>query len=121
MTHIKFPYQFDHRKRSAQTSNADHIRDMIEQVLFTSPGERVNRPDFGTGLSELLFAGNSDELATATQFLVQSQLERWLGNRIQVEAIQVESNDNLLTVTVQYLIQNTQEQHVERFQREVPQ
>jgi len=117
---IKFPYQFDHRKRTAQTKYDPHIRDLIEQVLFTAPGERVNRIDFGTGLSELLFSGNSDELATATQFLIQGQLERWLGTLIQVEAVQVDSIDSRLIVTIQYLMQNTQERQVERFEREVP-
>lgn len=117
---IHYPYRFDHRKRTAQTGYDAHIRDLIEQVLFTAPGERVNRVDFGTGLPALLFGGNSDELAVATQFLVQSQLERWLGDLIQVEAIQVDSVDTKLIVTVQYLVQNTQERRVERFEREVP-
>jgi uncharacterized protein len=117
---IKYPYQFDHRKHTAQIGYASHIREMIEQVLFSAPGERVNRPDFGTGLPELLFTGISNELATATQFLVQSQLERWLGNLIQVEAVQVDNNESQLIVTVQYLVQNTQERQVARFEREVP-
>jgi phage baseplate assembly protein W len=117
---IDYPYHFDHRKRSAETTYSDHIRDLIEQVLFTGPGERVNRIDFGTGLPQLLFAGNSDELATATQFLVQGELERWLGDLIQVEAVQVDSEDSRLIVTVQYLMQRTQERQVNRFEREVP-
>ena len=117
---LNFPYQYDHRKRTAETSYDEHIRDLLEQVLFTAPGERVNRIDFGTGLLELLFAGNTDELATTTQFLVQSELERWLGDLIQVEAVQVDSVDTQLIVTIQYLLQRTQERHVDRFEREVP-
>lgn len=117
---LDFPYRFDHRKRTAETSYGAHIRDLLEQVLFTAPGERINRIDFGTGLLELLFAGNTDELATATQFLVQSELERWLGDLIQVEAVQVDSVDTQLIVTIQYLLQHTQERRVDRFAREVP-
>ena len=66
----------------------DHIRDLIEQVLFTAPGERVNRPNFGSGLLQLVFAPNSDELAAATQFLVQGALQQWLGDLIQVEGVE---------------------------------
>ena len=59
---IDFPFQFDRRGRTATTSDAGHVRDMIEQLLFTNPGERVNRPDFGSGLQQLVFAPNSTEL-----------------------------------------------------------
>ena len=74
MAYLDYPYHFDGRGRTAATSNDAHMRDLIEQVLFTAPGERVNRPDFGSGLMQLVFAPNSDELAAATQFLVQGAL-----------------------------------------------
>jgi len=73
MPDIDYPYHFDSRGRTATADYADHVRDLIEQVLFTSPGERVNRPNFGCGLRQLIFAPASDELATATQFLVQGE------------------------------------------------
>lgn len=117
--HIDYPFQIDSRHRTTATSEADHIRDLVEQVLFTAPGERVNRPDFGTGLMQLVFAPNSDELATATQFLVQGALQQWLGNVIQIEAVQVSSQDGVLEVTVQYLIQRSQQRQVAQFSREV--
>jgi phage baseplate assembly protein W len=87
---------------------------MIEQVLFTSPGERVNRPDFGSGLMQLIFAPNSDELATATQFLVQGALQQWLGDLIQVDDLQVESED----ASLQYTIRRTQQRREASFSRE---
>ncbi len=114
---IDYPFQFDRRGHTAQVSTEDHIRDLIEQLLFTSPGERVNRPDFGTGLMQLLFAPNSDELATATQFLVQGALQQWLGELIQVEAVQVESRESTLLVKVQYLVRRNQQRHVAQFSR----
>lgn len=117
---IDFPYHFDTRGRTATTSDDDHIRDMIMQVLFTAPGERVNRPDFGSGLLQLLFAPNSDELATATQFLVQGALQRWLGDVIVVEAVVVESDQSLLRVTVNYLVRRTQQRRVDQFTQVVP-
>jgi len=97
-----FPFHIDGRGRSAETDEDDHIRDMIMQVLFTDPGERVNRPDFGCGLKQLVFKPNSDALATATQFLVQGSLQRWLEAVIQVESVEVEAVDSELRVSLVY-------------------
>lgn len=107
MAHVDFPYRFDSRGRTAETGEADHIRDLIEQVLFTSPGERVMRPDFGSGLLQLVFAPNSEVLAATTQVLVQSALQRWLGDLILVESVRVEAIDSGLKVTVQYVIRQS--------------
>lgn len=112
---IAFPFHFDGRGRTAGTSLDDHIRDLIEQVLFTTPGERVNRPEFGSGLAQLVFAPNSDELASATQFLVQGALQQWLGELIQVDAVRVESEDSMLRVTVEYVIRRSQERRTAEF------
>ena len=99
---LDFPFHIDGRGRSAETDEDDHIRDMIMQVLFTDPGERVNRPDFGCGLKQLVFMPNSDALATATQFLVQGSLQRWLEAVIQVESVEVEAVDSELRVSLVY-------------------
>ena len=116
---IDYPYQIDGRGRTAATSADDHIRDLIEQVLFTAPGERVNRPTFGSGLLQLVFAPNSDELATATQMLVQGALQQWLGDLIQVQAVDVQNQDSALQVTVQYVVRRTQQRQGAQFTREV--
>ena len=116
---IDYPFHLDSRGRAASTGQDEHIRDLIEQVLFTAPGERVNRPTFGSGLMQYVFAPNSDELATATQFLVQGALQQWLGELIQVEAVQVESQEATLQVTVQYRVRATQERQVAQFSRGV--
>src|ERR1041385_8286916 len=105
---LDFPYQFDTRGRTATTDDDDHIRDLIEQVLFTSPGERVNRPTFGCGLNQLVFAPNSPELAAATPLLVQGALQQWLGDLIVVDAVQVESEDATLRVAISYVVRRTQ-------------
>jgi phage baseplate assembly protein W len=107
MIQVDFPYCFDSRGRTAGTDDADHIRDLIYQVLFTSPGERVMRPDFGSGLLQLVFAPNSGILAATTQMLVQSALQRWLGDLIAVEAVGVEAADAALRVTVQYVVRRS--------------
>lgn len=106
---LAFPYGFDARGRTAEAADEDaHVRDLIEQVLFTAPGERVNRPDFGSGLLRLVFAPNSDQLAATTQYLVQGALQQYLGDRIQVDAVEVANEDATLRVTVRYLVRRTQ-------------
>jgi phage baseplate assembly protein W len=117
MTDIAYPFHIDNRRRVAQANPDDHIHQMIEQLLFTIPGERVNRPTFGTGLMQLVFAPNGDEIAAATQFLVQGALQQWLGDLILVEAIQVDSEDSTLRVTVQYVVRRNQERQVTQFER----
>jgi phage baseplate assembly protein W len=94
-----------------------HIRDMIEQVLFTAPGERVNRPDLGSGLLQLVFEPNSDELAITTQFMVQAALQQWLGDIIEVNNVTVSNEDSSLSVTVAYTIRRTQLVQVVQFLR----
>src|SRR5262249_26290170 len=80
----------------------DHIRDMIQQLIFTSPGERVNRPDFGSGLLQMVFAPNSPELAAALQFTLQAALDRWLGDVIEVRQLEVTSQDATLSLDIAY-------------------
>jgi Bacteriophage baseplate protein W len=114
---IDFPFQFDARGRTASTSDEDHIRDTIEQFLFTSPGERVNRPDFGSGLLQLVFAPNSPELASTLQVTIQAGLQRWLGDLIEVQKLEVTSEDSTLRVDLAYVIRRTQEQQTAQFSR----
>ncbi len=116
---IEFPFRFDHRGRTASTDDEDHIRDMIEQVLFTSPGERVNRPTFGSGLLQLIFAPINDALAGAVQMTVQGSLQQWLGDLIKVEAVQVDSEESTIKVMVQYTVLRTQQRQVAQFQKAV--
>jgi len=110
--HIDFPFHFDTHGRSATTGDDDHIRDMIEQFLFTNPGERVNRPEFGSGLLQMVFAPNSPELAAALQFTVQAGLQQWLGDVIEVQALEVTSEEATLRVHLKYVVRRTQETRV---------
>ena len=136
MRNVGLPFHFDARGRTAEPGDARtsgtgpaaarrsthqddaHVRDLIEQVLFTAPGERVNRPDFGTGLLQLLFAPNSDTLASATQLLVRGALQQWLGEIIQVEDVRVDAEDSTLRVTVEYIVTRTQEREAATFLRQ---
>lgn len=101
---IDFPYHFDSRGRTALTDRDDHMRDMIEQLIFTDPGERVNRPDFGSGLLQLVFGPNSPELAATVQFTLQAALQRWLGDVVQVTELEVTSEDSTLRIAITYVV-----------------
>ena len=114
---IDFPFHFDSRGRTATTDDNDHIRDMIEQFLFTNTGERVNRPEFGSGLLQLIFAANSPELASTLQFTVQAGLQQWLGDVIEVQALEVVSEDAKLSVDISYMVRRTQETRTTTFVR----
>jgi hypothetical protein len=105
--YFDYPFDIDGRHRVAVTTPDDHVRDLIWQVLFTAPGERVNRPDFGCGLQTLVFAPNSSALAAATQFTVQGALQRWLADRIVVERVRIHSDNEVLTVEVSYVRRDT--------------
>jgi len=114
---VNFPFHFDGRGRTAEAAPDEHVRQLIEQVIFTSPGERINRPSFGSGLSQLVFAPNSEELGAATQFLIQGALQQWLGDLIQVQEVGVESDGMTLRVTVEYVSRRTGRREVAQFVR----
>lgn len=114
---IDYPLHFDGRGRTAATDDDDHIRDMIEQLLFTNPGERVNRPDFGSGLLQIVFAPNSPELASALQFTTQAALQRFLGDVIDLQSLSVTADDSTLTVAVSYIVKRTGDSRSENFVR----
>lgn len=115
---LAYPYSIDGRGRSATASDEVWIRGLIEQVLFTVPGERVMRPDFGSGILQLVFAPNSPELAAATQMLIQSALQQTMAELIVVETVDVEAVDSTLRITVQYVIRRSQSRVTQTFERE---
>ena len=112
---VDFPYAVDGRGRTAEADDEAHIRDMIGQVLFTSPGERVNRPSFGCGLLQLVFEPNSEELAAATQLQVHGALQQWLGDVIEVQEVTVEATDAQLIVSLVYLVRETLQRRLAEF------
>jgi uncharacterized protein len=116
---IDFPFHVDDRKRTATTTDDDHIRDVIEQLIFTAPGERVNRPAFGSGLPQLVFTPNSPELAAAVQFLVQGALQQYLADLITAASVQVDAVDSTLRVQIDYVIKRTQRRETAQFTTEV--
>lgn len=117
---VDFPLTIDERGRTAVTSDDEHIRDMIELLLFTSAGERVNRPEFGSGLLQLVFAPNSAELASALEFGMQAALQQWLGDLMEVRALDVDADDATLRVDVRYLVRRSGQERSASIVRGVP-
>jgi phage baseplate assembly protein W len=112
---VNYPYEFDSTGHTAQADLSDHIFQMIEQILLTAPGERVNRPTFGCGVMQLIFAPNSDALAATQQQVIQASLQQWLSDLIQVNAVDVTAEDSTLLITITYTIIQSQEQQTQQF------
>lgn len=115
MNDVHHPFGFDAtgRTRSCE-SQEDHVRDLVELVLFTAPGERVNRPEFGSGLRGLVFEPNGSALASSTRARVEGALQLWLGDVVLVEGVHVRADGPELDVTVSYTVRSTQERRVDR-------
>lgn len=111
---LQFPYGFSQNGWTAQTDLASHVADMIEQLLLTSAGERVNRPTFGTGTAQLVFAGLNDSLAAAQQQIIQASLQQWLSDLVKVQAVTVTVQESTLNIVVQYTILQTQQQRTQQ-------
>jgi phage baseplate assembly protein W len=116
---LAYPYQTNAQGRTAITDAATHVRDLIEEVLFTAPGERVMRPDFGCGAARLVFAPNGVELASAASMLIQASLQKWLNSLIVVQGVDVEADGSTLTITVAYALRATGQIEQQQFQRSV--
>jgi len=99
---LDYPFHFDAAGHTATTPTADHVRDMIEQLLFTSPGERVNRPDFGSGVLQLS---------------VRAAIETWLGDVVEVQALEVTSEDSTLRIYLEYVVRSSGERRSDTFER----
>ena len=117
---IAYPFGFDNHGRTATADYPSHVRQMIEQLLLTRPGERVNRPDFGAGLDQHVFAPNSPELAAAVELTLQANLARWLGDVIDVQQLVVTADDAKLTVQLGYLLRSTGDEHTDAITESTP-
>jgi uncharacterized protein len=115
--HVASPRRADERGRTQLAERDAWVRGLIEAVLFTAPGERVNRPDFGSGLAQLVFAGNGESLAAATQITVQGALQTWLADFVEVHSVQVSGDEARLEVTVVYQPRGATEATTATFRR----
>ena len=114
-TPVAHPLQVDARGGTARTGQPGYLRDLIEQVLFTAPGERLNRPDFGAGLGQLVFSPTGPEVAATTQMMVHGALQLWLGDLIDVSEVLVTAADSTLIVEISYSARVSQQPGTVRF------
>ncbi len=113
--HIGFPFSIDTNGRTRTVSRPQWLRGCIEQLLFTAPGERVNRPEFGSALKQMVFAPITAETSTGVQALIQGNLQRFLGDELEIKDVTVEARDSALIVSVVYADHYTGDQHREQF------
>jgi uncharacterized protein len=116
-TDYAFPFRIDQASgQGGQSPYAQHVDEMIRQILLTTPGERADLPAFGCGLRQLLFAPNSDALESTTQLLIQHSLTQWLGNQITLQQVTVTPGPggdySQLLVQISYLLTETQSQQL---------
>lgn len=119
MTSFAFPFRVDHTGSIATVDPETHVRQLVEQVLFTIPGEHVNRPTFGSAVHNLVFSPNQGAEATAIRFLVQSALQQWLGDVISVESVNATTEDATLRITVQYVLRSSQQRQTAQFEQAI--
>lgn len=100
--HVKFPFQVT-SGTVALADDDEWVVGLIEQVLFTIPGERVNLPQFGCGVEQLVFQPNSAPLASAVQYMVKSELQRWLVGIADIKSIVAANDDDVLAITIEYV------------------
>lgn len=117
---LAYPYGIDARRRTAETGEDAHVRDLIEQLLFTQAGERVNRPEFGSGVMQLVFAAASPEVAATASFLIRGALQQWLAERIAVADVTVEAIEETLVIRIDYVVLATGQAGSATFRREAP-
>jgi len=112
---VAYPMCVDAHGGTARTDQAGYLHDLIEQVLFTAPGERLNRPDFGAGVGQLVFAPTGPEVAATTQMMVHGALQQWLGDLIDVSDVLVTAQDSTLIIEVSYSARISQQPGTVRF------
>ena len=115
---VAFPYRIDARGRTAAAAEGAHARELIEQLLLTAPGERVNRPTFGSGLLGLVFEPGGDAVAAASEQAIAAALQLWLGDRIAIEGVDVSGDEARLEVSVRYALLGSGEQFATTVVRE---
>jgi len=105
-TSIRYPVAIDASlgRLQEEPDYAAHVEQMIRQVLFTSPGERINRSDFGCGVKRMIFAPNSEVVATLAQVTIQSALATWLDSVITVDQVKVQAVDEVLQILIVYVL-----------------
>ncbi len=117
---VAYPLRLDGQGRTALTDPDRHVRDLVEQLLLTAPGERVNRPDLGSGLLRMLFLPNAEPLAAATEAAINGELAQAFAGRLEVRGVDVVVQESLLRVTVRYVTRSGEDERTVVVTKAVP-
>lgn len=115
--YLAFPFRMDGAAPALATRSA-HIRGQIEQVLFTLPGERVFRPEFGAGVKALVFEPNDTPLWQITKRRLLSSLAEALKGEVDPKSIEVEvtGGEASLSISVAYTLAAVGHRESQQFQ-----
>jgi Bacteriophage baseplate protein W len=116
---LAFPFHIGDLGAPATAPRTQAIRQQLDQLLFTIPGERVNRPTFGCGVQRLVFGGCSPEAAAAAEYIIRINIQEFMGDVVSVDAVRVSADPQAATlfVDVLYTLVETGEERAETFRR----
>jgi phage baseplate assembly protein W len=112
-----FPFQVGDLSAPKTANRTQAIRQQLDQLLFTVPGERVNRPDFGCGVQKLVFGPASPQAARTAEYTIKVNIQKFLGTLITADAVQVTTDDATLFIDILYTVKATNEERAETFRR----
>lgn len=115
-----FPYRIQFSGATATVDLSTYVAQLVRLVLQTDPGERINRPTFGGGLKQLVFAGTNPQMLAATETLIHGTLMQWLGDVITIRTLSVRADDATVQVTLIYVISHTQQSVTQTVSQELP-
>jgi phage baseplate assembly protein W len=107
-----WPFRIDPTSlAAAEAAYPAHVDQMVRQLLLTSPGERVDLPEFGCGLRQLVFAPRSEALAATARLIVQQALQRWLADEIELVSVDlVDTGEESIALNITYTLLETRSQ-----------
>ncbi|MBI4650387.1 GPW/gp25 family protein [Candidatus Desantisbacteria bacterium] len=100
---LEIPFKKGSSGGAAETGDINkHIKNKLIQVLFTIPGERVNLPGFGCRIRDLVFEPNNEIMTSAVNFQVSQELNKWMGDEVKIESVNVFSEEEVLYIQIFY-------------------
>lgn len=114
---LAFPFRISSDGRPERVDRRTTLRHQLEQLLFTLPGTRVNRPEFGCGVQRLVFEGADIEAAATAEYLISTSIRRYLGELVSLDTVRVSVDDSTLYIDILYTRLETATEEAMSFQR----
>jgi phage baseplate assembly protein W len=107
---ITLPIQIGNTAFNQSFTTIEQTKSNIKNLLLTKKYERIMQPNLGSGLQELLFEPNDDDLAEKIENTINSSMETWLPF-VTIEDISIEQSNELrdtnqVNVSLRFRIQN---------------